>query len=280
MKQEFIQCETCGKEIKKPEGGSASVVCPVCGATNVVEDNLSTSTGAQKLKLSTNAAANPEFKMCPYCEAPIELDALRCTQCGKVVALDEGQGEDAGVPPKASAVPVAGTMLPVPVVLVGVVCVVLSITCVFLAIMLFRAGSGQPETSSVSVSNETEKVLASTEGVESSDAQIDEESVVAEVPLTPHQLVEKQVYEDLDRDYPLFVRGQKVALLRRGGIITRGTVEELAAESIVLLDDMQRPLQVDYKELSHKDRLRCDATYREQKAQDVLIKRLRTRGLE
>ena len=100
------------------------------------------------------------------------------------------------------------------------------------------------------------------------------------MPLTPRQLVEKQVREDLGRDYPMFVRGQLVALQRRGGISTRGTVEELAPRAIVLLDSLQHPLEVSYSELGNSDRLRGDAPYREQKAQEVLAKRLRTRGLE
>ena len=147
MQQEFIVCTTCGKEIRKPEGGCASVECTICGAVNVVEEHIDSAIGPQKLRLSTNAAANPSFKMCPNCEAPLEPDAAVCSQCGRAVETDSPDGVPPGPPVRDSQQP--GLMLPVPVVLVGAVCVLLAITCVVLAIMLVRARSESTPVSHV-----------------------------------------------------------------------------------------------------------------------------------
>ena len=261
-----LACGNCGTEFDvMDELAGLLATCPQCRGQVTVPLSAEHISHAPKLLIKQGSPVATAYRNCPSCGSLVQEEAVFCVQCGYNFKTGKRYGEvSAQVRMVRKLVAIAGL-------------VILGAVALFIIQSRWssRDAGGKPEvmdapmpavtatsvTAVVAIPEETVSTSPEMEGPEALSnvlEQTDIDSALAKM----EQEFKNTLKAQLGKKYPMYTKGETVALRKSNGMVHRGTLEVVTRELAVIIQD-GRHTEISLSELDRETRLRCDTSFRE-----------------
>lgn len=256
-----VHCGNCGGTFSVSEDMAGLIAtCPKCERQVSVPLPESVRQSRPKLQIKKEGTLDGG-KRCPHCSGSMMPDAVICVQCGYDLRTGRAFTEaGAGLKQMKPLLTVLGLLI---------------VAGIAWSVMRSRSDSGimgepapapapQAQTAPAPEVTPAPVVIeqpAQIEDVPPVESRKEEAPPVAPVPTEPPEEMRARLTRSLNDRYPMFTPGSAIAVRRLNGLVHRGELIVLGAESVALKADNQ-VLEVPYNVLDRASRLRCDAEFR------------------
>ena len=261
-----LVCGKCGAEFDvMDELAGLLATCPQCRGQVAVPLSAEHIGHAPKLQIKQGSPVATAYRNCPSCGALVQEEAVFCVQCGFNFKTGKRYGE----------VTAQARMIRRLLSLAALIALC-AVAFVVIRSRWFSGGdAGEPKivaapapagtttsaTTAVGVREEAVPASPEMEGVGALSnvfEQTDIDSALAKM----EQEFKNTLKAQLDKKYPMYAKGETVALRKSNGMVHRGTLEVVTRELAVIIQN-GRHTEIPLSELDRETRLRCDVSYRE-----------------